>query len=316
MIIVTGGAGFIGSHIVRGLNRLGRDDIVIVDTMINNPEQWRNLVGCQYYALVPGFDAQSLEAVRVEKDTAIIHLAGLTDTTVVDYFKHLMDNFYAACHMWHIACEMNCQFIYASSAATYGAGEHGFSDDPTHLHKLKPRNPYAMTKHQFDLYTQAAKRLPLRYVGLKLFNVYGQNEWHKGTAASVVNQWITAAQNKKRIDLFKSNVEELGNGDQSRDFIYVDDVVSVILNVLQNAHVPNGIYNVGSGESVTFNELSSIIGQSVGNELEKRFIVIPPKIRDGFQNFTKADIRKIQAYSLLQRPTQLKDGIHAMLNGE
>jgi len=317
MILVTGGSGFIGSNVIRALNERGQDDIIICD-VVTREDQWKNLIGLRFqdywYALkIPDFYSK---AGRFDKLTTIVHLGAATDTQDLDWEGHAGRNLTFSHWIWTLAIELNIPLIYASSAATYGDGSKGFSDDHAKLKNLVPQNPYAITKHAFDLFTIQAEETPPQWYGLKFFNAYGPGESHKGKQASVIYQWIKeltshpySAWNGLR--LFKSTNPDINDGDQKRDFIYVDDIVDVIIRLLfsKGNSALSGIYNVGTGMARTFNEVAELIFRELDMSWKVRYEAMPEAMASRFQNFTQADMDKLRRYGICVESDSLGQGI-------
>jgi len=292
MILVTGGAGFIGSALVWKLNTQGITDIVIVDHLTTS-EKWRNLVPLQYSdyinrdAFLPLNDPNF--ATNCE---AVVHLGACSATTETDMDFLMQNNTYFSMALCEWAVKKEIPFIYASSAATYGNGELGFDDNHDHLLSLRPLNRYGYSKQLFD--TMLLKRGWLNKVtGLKFFNVFGPNEYHKGSMKSVFCKAYTALQTNPTMELFKSYHSKYADGGQMRDFVYIKDVVNRIDWLLKNPQV-KGIYNVGSGKANTWNELADSLFNAMGLTPNIRYIDMPESIRHQYQYFTEAPMSKLQ----------------------
>ncbi len=308
MIILTGGAGFIGTNVLTKLNETGKDDILVVDN-INSTTKWQHLVELSYWDYVNKYDFWSwLEEHPDISLQAIIHLGACSDTTEKDFDYLVNNNIRYSQHLWSLCSERNIPFIYASSAATYGAGEQGFFDDHKNLYKLKPINAYGYSKHLFDLWVLQQEKTPLRWAGLKFFNVYGPHEDHKGNMASVVYHAFPQAIEKERIRLFKSHRSDYLDGEQKRDFIYVKDVVKVILHFL-NHNSPSGIYNVGTGQPNSFNDLAKAIFNSLEKSSNIEYINMPNELQSRYQYFTKAEIGKLKNICIDFTFTSLTEGV-------
>ena len=295
MIIITGSAGFIGSATAAYFNELGYNDLVLVDDFSREAKK-NNYSGKKFYTLVERDEFFKWLTGKEDLVQAIIHLGARTDTMEPDeeIFKKL--NLEYSKKIWNIASVHQIPLIYASSAATYGEGENGFDDNETLLPKLKPMNPYAVSKHQFDLWVQEQvkqNKQPFFWAGLKFFNVYGPNEYHKGRMASVVFHGFNQIKETGKIKLFKSYKPEYKDGEQKRDFIYVKDVVKVIHHLLEN-RPKSGIYNLGSGQARTFNDLANAIFKALGLELNIEYIDMPEYIKDKYQYFTEAKMDKLK----------------------
>jgi ADP-L-glycero-D-manno-heptose 6-epimerase len=293
MIIVTGAAGFIGSALVGELLRQGWQDIVAVDDF-SRADKAPNLAGKDLSARVDRKDFFTWLEANEKRVQFIFHLGARTDTTEFDtaIFDEL--NLHYSQRMWEACVRSGIPLVYASSAATYGAGEHGYSDQDDQLpFKLKPLNPYGDSKNDFDKWALAQDRKPYFWAGLKFFNVYGPNEYHKGRMASVVfhafNQ-ITATGGMK---LFRSHHPDYKDGEQLRDFVYVKDVCSICLFLLEHRK-HSGLYNLGSGKARTFVDLVRATFTAMGKEEHISFVDTPADIRDKYQYFTEADMSKMK----------------------
>ena len=295
MIIVTGGAGFIGSALVWRLNKRGVDDIVVVDHL-GETEKWKNLVSlcfCDYFDKSDFIE--KLEAGYFRNSiSAIFHLGACSSTTETNA-DYLIENNYrytARLATWQEE-HRACRFIYASSAATYGDGEQGYRDTEDELHLLRPLNMYAYSKHMFDLLALRKGWLP-HIVGLKYFNVFGPNEYHKGDMRSVINKAYPLVRDEGKIRLFKSCRDEYKDGEQLRDFIYVKDAVDMTLFFLDNPKI-NGIFNIGSGAARSWNEVAASLFQAVGRPLNIEYIPMPDELKEKYQYYTCADMTKLQS---------------------
>jgi ADP-L-glycero-D-manno-heptose 6-epimerase len=291
MLLVTGGAGFIGSNIVASLNEAGRTDVVVND-ILGSDAKWRNLAKRQIADFVPPEDLGPwLEGRKLE---AVIHMGAISSTTAGDGDAVINNNFRLSLRLLDWCTETGTPFIYASSAATYGDRDANFVDDWSleGLRALRPMNLYGWSKHLFDLALVdrfvKKQKLPPTWVGLKFFNVYGPNEYHKGTMASVLSKVFDSAKSGAPVKLFKSHRDGIADGDQRRDFIYVDDVVSVVRWALDGA-AKNGIYNVGTGKAESFKDMILAMFKAMGRRPNIDYIDMPVAIRDQYQYFTQAD---------------------------
>jgi ADP-L-glycero-D-manno-heptose 6-epimerase len=290
-VIVTGGAGFIGSAIVWKLNEQGIDDVLIVDEL-GTDEKWKNLVGLRFadYLHKDEF-LKRVEADAVGFDAdAVVHMGACSATTERDADYLMRNNFRYTDTLAHWSLRHGSRFVYASSAATYGEGEHGFDDrDP--IDGLKPLNMYGYSKHLFDL--KARREGMLDHVaGLKFFNVFGPNEYHKADMTSVVYKAFGQIAGDGVIRLFQSYRPEYGHGDQLRDFVYVKDCVDVIWWLLQNPQV-NGLFNVGTGQARSWNDLARAIFAALGREPQIEYIPMPEALQGKYQYFTEAKGEKL-----------------------
>jgi ADP-L-glycero-D-manno-heptose 6-epimerase len=309
MIVITGAAGFIGSCMVQRLNDAGYSDLLAVDDF-SRPDKNRNLEGKKLAGQV-----NRLQFIRwLERNhsdvEAVIHLGARTDTTEtnVALFDELNLEYSKA--LWMLCAGFDIPLLYASSAATYGLGELGYKDDHALIPALKPLNPYGQSKQDFDVWLlqNEATASPARWAGFKFFNVYGPNEYHKGRMASVIMHTARKIKDTGAMQLFRSHRPDFKDGEQSRDFIYVKDVVDVLLYFLENK-APNGIYNLGTGKARTFLDLAKGTFHALGLEPNISFIDTPVDIRDTYQYFTEADMSKIRAAGYQQPFCGLEEGI-------
>jgi ADP-L-glycero-D-manno-heptose 6-epimerase len=308
MVILTGGAGFIGANLLRRLNRMGFTEILIVDNIAKS-RKWANLVGCSFANYIHKDSLwQWLGENCGTRFEMVIHLGACTDTMEVDFEYLIKNNTTYSQRLWDFCYRQGIPFIYASSAATYGDGGEGFSDAHETVARYRPINGYGYSKHLFDLWALQQKNAPPRWYGLKFFNVYGPYENHKGKMASVAYHSLPQALNNGCIRLFKSYREGCPNGGQKRDFVYVEDVVRMILFLIKNP-VPNGIYNCGSGEARTFNDLAGAIFGALNRYTKIEYFDMPETIRSSYQYFTEADMSKIQSAGYDYQPTPLDKGI-------
>ncbi len=311
MLLVTGGAGFIGSNVVASLNEAGRTDIVVND-VLGKDGKWRNLQKRQLADFVPPADLMRwLEGRKLE---AVIHLGAISETTARDGDLVIDTNFRLSLALLDWCTETKTPFIYASSAATYGNGDEGFLDDwdQSALRKLRPMNLYGWSKHLFDLAVvdRASKRqkLPPQWAGLKFFNVFGPNEFHKGEMMSLVAKRFDDAKAGKPVRLFKSHRPGVDDGDQRRDFIYVDDVVAVMNWLLATPSV-SGVFNVGTGKARSFRDLISAMFAALGRPPNIEFIAMPETIRDSYQYFTEASVDNLRRAGYNAGFTSVEEGV-------
>lgn len=288
-IIVTGGAGFIGSAIVWRLNELGHDDIIIVDRR-DDPAKEKNVAPLKFANFVVADDfIARLDDFRVAD--AIIHMGADSSTTASDRDWMMSNNYQYTLDLAEFAVANNIRFIYASSAATYGDGSAGMADGTNDLDRLKPLNLYGESKHLFDQYA-AKNGMFDNLVGLKYFNVFGPNENHKGDMRSLVNKAYDQIQETGKLQLFKSAHPDYADGEFGRDFIYVKDAVDMTLHFLDND--TGGLFNVGSGRANTWNALADAIFKALGRETNVEYIEMPEVLRDKYQYHTQADITRIR----------------------
>ncbi len=308
MIVVTGAAGFISSCLVAELNQLGHQDIIVVDDF-SREDKVNNLAGKSIVAKIPRTDFFAWAKDFSNEIDFIFHLGARTDTTEFD--KAIFDelNVTYSQDMWNLCADNNIPLVYASSGATYGIGENGYSDSHDILDQLKPLNPYGDSKNEFDKWALKQEKAPPFWAGLKFFNVYGPNEYHKGRMASVImhafNQ-ITASGGMK---LFASHNPDYKDGEQLRDFVYVKDVVSVCTFLMQEK--PNsGLYNLGTGTARTFVDLTKATFKAMGVEENISFVPTPEDIRDKYQYFTEADITKLKSAGYNKPFSSLEEGVN------
>jgi ADP-L-glycero-D-manno-heptose 6-epimerase len=296
MFLVTGGAGFIGSNIVASLNEAGHSDIVVCD-VLGRDRKWRNLAKRQLADFVPPADLTAwLDGRKLD---AVIHMGAISDTTADDADLVMDSNFRLSLRLLDWCTVNRTPFIYASSAATYGGGEQGFVDNGSldALRKLQPMNLYGWSKHLFDLalVDRVAKnqRMPPQWAGLKFFNVFGPNEYHKGHMASVLAKVFDSARAGEPVRLFKSHRDGIADGDQRRDFIYVDDAVAVVRWLIDTPSV-SGLFNVGTGEARSFREMIVAMFTALGREPKIDYTDMPESIRGQYQYFTQASTTNLQ----------------------
>ncbi|MBN2697328.1 MAG: ADP-glyceromanno-heptose 6-epimerase [Bacteroidales bacterium] len=307
MIVVTGAAGFIGSNIVAGLNRRNYRDIVMVDAF-NRPEKIRNYESKIYTALVERSEFMEWLERNNRFVQMIIHMGARTDTTEFnqDVFRKL--NLDYSKMIFRACVEYGLPLIYASSAATYGMGELGYDDSHEIIPELKPLNPYGESKNEFDKWVLMQEEHPFFWAGLKFFNVFGPNEYHKGRMASVVYHAFNQIKETGRMKLFRSHRPDFRDGEQRRDFIYVKDVVDVILYLMEG-RPDSGIYNLGSGRASTFIDLVTFTFRAMGKEPDIQFIDTPEDIRDTYQYFTEAGMTKLRAAGYTRPFRTLEEGV-------
>ena len=294
MIVVTGGAGFIGSALVWKLNSGGIDDIIIVDEL-GKSDKWKNLVKRQFADYIHKDDfIKMILAEKLPFDVrALIHMGACSSTTESDADYLLENNYRYACRLAEWAMTRKVRFIYASSAAAYGDGTRGFSDDDAVTKTLRPINMYGYSKQLFDLWALRHKA-EQKIAGVKLFNVFGPNEYHKEDMTSVIYKAFHQISERGRVRLFKSYHTSFGDGEQMRDFVYVKDCVDVLWWLLNN-HSANGIFNLGTGQARTWNDLIRAVFSAMGSEPEIEYIDMPPAVRDQYQYYTEAKMDKLKS---------------------
>lgn len=315
MIIVTGAAGFIGSCLIGELLRDGWQDIVAVDDF-SRPDKARNLEGKKLRARVHRSEFLTWLDANENQVQFIFHLGAKTDTTLFDkaIFDELNVRYSQA--VWERCVRYGLPLVYASSAATYGGGEHGYADDHALLDRLHPLNPYGESKHTFDRWAleQAegpaggGKQAPFFWAGLKFFNVYGPNEYHKGRMASVVFHAFNQIKASGGMKLFRSHRPDFKDGEQLRDFIYVKDLCNVCIWLMQERK-HSGLYNLGSGRARTFLDLARATFNAMGHEERIHFIDTPADIRDTYQYFTEARMDKLRAAGYPRPFSSLEEGV-------
>lgn len=294
MIVVTGGAGFIGSAVVWKLNQMGIDKIAIVDEL-GKEEKWKNLNGLKFADFFHKDDFMGLVLQRKFpfKVSTVIHLGACSSTTEKDADFLMDNNVHYSQELAKFCLENGVRFIYASSAATYGDGSNGYNDDESKLDQLRPLNMYGYSKQLFDIWIKR-NGLMDKVVGLKYFNVYGPNEYHKEEMRSVVHKAFEQVRDTGKVKLFKSYREDFKDGEQRRDFIYVKDAVDMTLFFLEHPE-KNGIFNIGTGHAATWIELVTALFDSFGKPVNIEFIDMPHDIRGKYQYFTEANLLKLKA---------------------
>ena len=308
MIVVTGGAGFIGSAVVWKLNRMGFDKITIVDEL-GKEEKWRNLNGLKFADFFHKDDFMGLILQRKFpfKVSSIIHLGACSSTTEKDADFLMDNNVHYSQELAKFCLENGVRFIYASSAATYGDGLNGYDDDESNLDQLRPLNMYGYSKQLFDIWIKRNGLID-KVAGLKYFNVYGPNEYHKDEMRSVVHKAFEQVRDTGKVKLFKSYREDFKDGEQRRDFVYVKDAVDMTLFFLEHPE-KNGIFNVGTGHASTWIELVSALFESLGKPVNIEFIDMPEEIRGKYQYFTEANLNKLIAAGYDKPIMNVHDGV-------
>ena len=312
IIVVTGAAGFIGSCLAGFLNDAGYKNLILVDDF-SNQEKEPNLEEKDFTIKIEreSFFGWLKENPKVE---FIYHIGARTDTTEFNYAVHEHLNVEYSKKIWNYCSSNNIPLVYASSAATYGAGELGYKDDEAVIENLKPLNPYGVSKNEFDKWALKQPTSPPKWAGLKFFNVYGPNEYHKGRMASVIFHSYHQIQEKGFVKLFKSHKKEFKNGEQLRDFIYVKDVLKICFWFLEcwrkdPKTFTSGIYNVGTGKARTFNALVKATFSGLDKSPQIEYIDMPEDIRETYQYFTEADMDKIRTAGYTQPFYSLEDGV-------
>ncbi len=291
-IVVTGGAGFIGSGIIRYLNDQGRDHLIVVDRL-RSTEKWKNLVGKRFRHFLEADELFSWLEGKEKEIAAFIHLGACSDTMEKDASYLLKNNYHYTVQLAQYAIQHNHRFIYASSAATYGDGNRGFSDDHTQIDALEPLNMYGYSKQLFDQWCLRHGVMD-RVVGLKYFNVFGPNEEHKGRMASAVQKMFPPALKGETIALFQSSdPQRFGDGEQERDFLYVKDCARMTCAFLENT--ASGIFNIGSGTPSTWNQLAHSLFSAVDSPTHIEYVPMPTELLGKYQNYTCADMKKTRS---------------------
>jgi len=306
MIIVTGGAGFIGSAIIGSLNSRNITDILVVD-QLGTDEKWKNLRNLAYADYMEKTDL--LETIIGDKldrpIEAVFHLGACSDTTETDASYLLKNNYEYTKLLAQWATSNEIRFIYASSAATYGDGEAGFKDDEGSLEILRPLNMYGYSKHMFDLWARRTGLLN-KIVGLKYFNVFGPNEYHKGQMSSFIIKAFEQINSGGTVRLFKSYENDYADGEQVRDFVYVKDAVEMTLFFLDNPNL-GGLYNIGTGRARTWNDLVTAVFVAMGKKPKIEYIDMPDSIRNHYQYFTRAEMAKLREAGYEKEITSLEE---------
>jgi ADP-L-glycero-D-manno-heptose 6-epimerase len=317
MLLVTGGAGFIGSNIVAALNEAGRADVAVCD-LLGDGGKWRNLAKRQLADIVP--PTELIAWLNGRKLDAVIHMGAISETTATDGDLVVETNFRFSMRLLDWCAAHAVPFLYASSAATYGDGGQGFADDPspTALKALRPMNLYGWSKHLFDMAVieraLRGENLPPQWAGLKFFNVFGPNEYHKGTMMSVLARRFDDIKAGRTVELFKSHRDGIADGDQRRDFIYVDDVVRVVMWLLATPKI-SGLFNVGTGKARSFKDLILSAYAALKITPNIRYIDMPLSIRDSYQYFTQSKVDRLQRAGYNGGFTPLEEAVGHYVKG-
>lgn len=313
MIVVTGAAGFIGSNIVAGLEARGQGPIVVVD-WFGEDERWRNLAKRKIDAFVRPEEIDAWLAAHAGEVTAIVHMGAISATTERDVDRLVANNINFTVNLWDWCVEHQVPFVYASSAATYGGIETGFADDDSleAMSALQPLNAYGWSKKATDIIfarrIAEGKPTPPQWAGLKFFNVYGPNEYHKGDMMSVACKLYDQVMRGEQVRLFKSYRDGIADGDQRRDFVYVKDCVASILWLLDNPS-NSGIFNIGSGEARSFLDIAKALARVVNRPVDVEFIEMPEAIRDRYQYFAEAEMGKLRGAGMTAPFATLEEGV-------
>jgi ADP-L-glycero-D-manno-heptose 6-epimerase len=312
LIVVTGGAGFIGSNIVQDLAEAGLR--VVVSDLLRSGAKWRNLAAVQLHDVLRPDMLFDWLGHRSDKVAAVVHMAATSSTTETDVDRFVANNIRLSLDLWEWCAGNGTRFIYASSAATYGDGSAGFSDnqEPVALAALRPLNPYGWSKHVVDRRViddvVRGRPTPPQWAGLKFFNVYGPNETHKGDMQSVVSKVFPVVKAGDTVRLFKSHNLRYPDGGQLRDFVYVKDCVATVRWLLENSMV-GGLFNVGTGAARSFLDLVAAVGAAVGRAPSIEFVATPAELRDRYQYYTQAEITKLRAAGFDLPFHSLEDGV-------
>jgi ADP-L-glycero-D-manno-heptose 6-epimerase len=312
-ILLTGAAGFIGSYLLGYLNKAGFTNIIIADDF-SEEDKWFNFDSKQFITKV---EREELFEWLVKENPDIdfvFHLGARTDTTEFDYSIHKRLNLEYSKNTWNYCTEKNIPLVYASSAATYGKGEWGYKDDHDIVEKLQPLNPYGISKNEFDKWALQQTSCPPFWAGLKFFNVYGPNEYHKGRMASVIFHSFNQIKATGKVKLFKSHRPDFKDGQQLRDFIYVEDIAAVCYWLMDRVDtfqkgVNSGLYNLGTGKARSFDDLVKATFAGMGKEPVIEYIDMPEDIRDKYQYFTEADMHKLLDAGYSKTFYSLEDGV-------
>lgn len=314
-ILITGGAGFIGSALVWELNRRGCENIVVCDRL-STDEKWKNLVPLKFADYIDGNDLlQTVQhtPAKLGRFDHVLHLGACSATTErdADYLMRNNYEFTKQLCLWSLTHQT--RFVYASSAATYGDGAHGMDDQMPDIHALRPLNMYGYSKHLFDLHAKSEGWLP-HIVGLKYFNVYGPNEDHKADMRSLVHKACGQILATGKVQLFKSHRPDYKDGEQMRDFLYVKDAIRMTLHLAETPSA-GGLYNLGSGQAHTWVELATAIFTALGKQPNIEFIDMPEHLQSKYQYYTCADITKLRASGFTQEITTLTEAVRDYVQG-
>ncbi len=308
MILVTGGSGFIGSALIKGLNQVGKTNIIVVDRL-EKDQKWKNLRQLSYAEFIHADDLFKVEySWAFENLETIFHMGACSSTTERDVDFLMKNNVDYSKRIWRASVQAGAMLIYASSAATYGGGKQGYEDSHDKINSLRPLNPYGYSKQVFDQWALTQSKAPDAWYGLKFFNVYGPNEYHKGEMRSLVHKAFEQIHQSGKVKLFKSHREGFKDGEQLRDFIYVQDVVRAMLN-LEQKNKAFGLYNMGTSQARSFYDLVDNTFKAMNVQTNIEFIDMPLSIRDQYQYFTEACMKKYQKLCPEHSFLSLEDGV-------
>lgn len=319
MYVITGGAGFIGSNVAAALDREGAD-IVISDRLRASDHKWRNIAKRRLLDLVPPEATGSFLDANRNDIRGVVHMGAISTTTEADIDAIVRNNIRLSIDLWKFCARENIPFVYASSAATYGDGREGFLDrfDDEYLARLRPLNAYGWSKHAFDRWVlrlvESGGRRPPHWAGLKFFNVYGPNEYHKGGQRSVAVQLYEQIRERGTVRLFRSENPNYEDGGQLRDFVWVGDCVRVVLWALNGAQAASGLYNVGSGVARSFLDKARIVFNETEVEPSVEFVDLPENLKRKYQYYTRADLSKLRTAGYTDPMTSLEEGISAYVH--
>ena len=321
MYIVTGGAGFIGSNLVAGLEESSSKEIVVCDRL-GSDNKWRNIAKRDLADIIPPEQLESYVKGNATQIDAVLHMGAISATTELNADLIIEQNFRLSCSLWNICKTEKIPYIYASSAATYGAGENGFLDDAGRLElsKLRPLNAYGWSKHLFDRWVArktenlVSEEAASQWVGLKFFNVYGPNEYHKNNMISVALKNYREIKAGGPAVLFKSHNPLYSDGEQMRDFIWVGDCIKVILWLLENPQI-SGLFNLGTGQAQSFNQLVNAVYRAMGKTPQVQYVETPLAIREKYQYFTQADIGKLRSNGFESEFKTVEEGVTEYVQG-
>ena len=314
MIVITGGAGFIGSAMLWELNKHGTTDIIVVDDLGSTATgKWKNLSGLSFTDFIHKNEFISwLADNRLPEISTVIHMGAISATTETDASLLMANNYNYSKELAMLCASRKIRFIYASSAATYGDGRRGYNDEEENLKRLRPLNMYGYSKQLFDLWALKTGILK-QAVGLKFFNVFGPNEYHKTDMCSVVFKAFQQIKETGTVQLFKSHRDDYPHGEQMRDFIYVKDCTALISWLIENQTI-HGVFNVGTGQARSFNDLVKATFSALGLESKIQYTPMPETLRDKYQYFTQAEISKLRSYGYTQPLTSLEEGVKDYVN--